>query len=117
MESLGGKKSWKQSILHLDKPLADYDLFCSVLLQSTQSAVDSSLSNTSSCNVLSPSSQVLSGQSTSGSVHLSSPCNPGSFVGAMCYADDIVLLAPCASALRILLSVCESYAVSHGQCQ
>ena len=51
------------------------------------------------------------------------------FVGAMCYVDDIVdivppsfsitpglnfLLAPCAPALRILLSVCESYAVSHG---
>ena len=52
MESLGGKKSWKQSILHLDKPLADYDLFCSVLLQSTQSAVDSSLSNTSSCRLV-----------------------------------------------------------------
>ena len=42
-------------------------------------------------------------------------CHFGSsFVGATCYADDIVLLAPCASALRILLSVCESYAVSHG---
>ena len=31
-----------------------------------------------------------------------------------CYADDIVLLAPCASALRIMLSICNSYAVSHG---
>ena len=27
----------------------------------------------------------------------------GCFVGAVCYADDIVLLAPCASALRIML--------------
>ena len=28
------------------------------------------------------------------------------FVGAFAYADDIVLLAPCASALRIMLSIC-----------
>ena len=28
------------------------------------------------------------------------------FAGAFCYADDIVLLAPCASALRIMLSIC-----------
>ena len=48
------------------------------------------------------------------------------FVGAMCYVDDIVDIVPpsfsitpglnflLAPALRILLSVCESYAVSHG---
>ena len=36
------------------------------------------------------------------------------FAGAVCYADDIVLLAPCPSALRILLSICSSYATSHG---
>ena len=32
------------------------------------------------------------------------------------YADDIVLLAPCASrsALRTMLDICSSYAVSHG---
>ena len=34
--------------------------------------------------------------------------------GAFCYADDIVLLAPCASALRSMLKICSSYANSHG---
>ena len=38
----------------------------------------------------------------------------GSFIGALCYADDIVLLAPCASALRHMLNICDSYATSHG---
>ena len=32
----------------------------------------------------------------------------------MCYADDIVLLAPCPSALRILLNICSTYASTHG---
>ena len=32
----------------------------------------------------------------------------------MCYADDIVLLAPCPSALRILLNICSSFADTHG---
>ena len=48
-------------------------------------------------------------------------CNSGvgcywgsSFVGALAYADDIVLLAPCASALRHMLSTCSSYASSYG---
>ena len=36
------------------------------------------------------------------------------FVGAVCYADDIVLLAPYPSALRILLNICSSYASTHG---
>ena len=36
------------------------------------------------------------------------------FVGTFCYADDIVLLAPCASALRSMLNICNSYAKSHG---
>ena len=36
------------------------------------------------------------------------------FAGAVCYADDIVLLAPCPSALRILLNICSSYASTHG---
>ena len=36
------------------------------------------------------------------------------FVGALAYADDIVLLAPCASALRHMLSTCSSYASGHG---
>ena len=33
------------------------------------------------------------------------------FAGVFCFADDIVLLAPCASALRKMLSICNS---SHG---
>ena len=37
----------------------------------------------------------------------------GTFVGAMCYADDNILLAPCPSALHIMLKVCESFALSH----
>ena len=31
-----------------------------------------------------------------------------------CFADDIVLLAPCASALRKMLSLCSAYPTSHG---
>ena len=38
----------------------------------------------------------------------------GGFVGAVCYADDIVLLAPCALALRVLLDICDTFASSHG---
>ena len=38
----------------------------------------------------------------------------GSFVGALAYADDVVLLAPCASALRLMLHICNIYASSHG---
>ena len=33
------------------------------------------------------------------------------FAGAVCYADDIVLMAPCPSALRILLDICYSFTV------
>ena len=29
------------------------------------------------------------------------------------YADDVVLLAPCASALRTMLNICSSFVVSH----
>ena len=36
------------------------------------------------------------------------------FAGVFCFADDIVLLAPCASALRKMLSICNSYVSSHG---
>ena len=36
------------------------------------------------------------------------------FAGCVCYADDIALLAPCASALRTLLNICSSYASTHG---
>ena len=39
------------------------------------------------------------------------------FAGAFCYADDVVLLAPCASALRIMLTICDTYAKSHGLLQ
>ena len=38
------------------------------------------------------------------------------FAGALAYADDVVLLAPCASALRIMLTICESFASSCGLC-
>ena len=30
-------------------------------------------------------------------------------MGAVCYADDIALLAPCLSAMRTMLYVCEEY--------
>ena len=36
------------------------------------------------------------------------------YAGCFCYADDIALLAPCASALRTMLSICNNYAISHG---
>ena len=36
-----------------------------------------------------------------------------SFTGAFSYVDDVVLLAPCASALRTMLNICSSFAVSH----
>ena len=36
------------------------------------------------------------------------------FASALCYVDDIALLAPCASTLRQMLSICDSYATSHG---
>ena len=38
----------------------------------------------------------------------------GYFAGAVCYADDIVLLAPSASALQHMLHICESFASSYG---
>ena len=41
-------------------------------------------------------------------------CYWGSFfAGAFAYADDVVLLAPCAAALRIMLSICSRFALSH----
>ena len=41
-------------------------------------------------------------------------CHWGSnFAGAFSYADDVVLLAPCASALRTMLNICSLFAVSH----
>ena len=37
------------------------------------------------------------------------------FAGALCYADDFVLLAPTACALQQILSICDAYATtSHG---
>ena len=38
----------------------------------------------------------------------------GVFVGALGYADDIILLAPCPSALQLMLKMCESFASSYG---
>ena len=35
-----------------------------------------------------------------------------SFAGAFSYVDDVVLLAPCASALRTMLNICSSFSVS-----
>ena len=41
-------------------------------------------------------------------------CHWGSSsAGAFNYADDVVLLAPCASALRTMLNICSSFAVCH----
>ena len=36
------------------------------------------------------------------------------FVGAVCYADDLALLAPSQAALRLMLRLCEQFADSHG---
>ena len=35
------------------------------------------------------------------------------FAGSVCYADDLVLLAPSPSALRIMLRCCEDFATNH----
>ena len=35
------------------------------------------------------------------------------FIGAVCYADDIALLAPMQSALRLMLETCTHFAESH----
>ena len=41
-------------------------------------------------------------------------CYIGSnFVGALAYADDIVLIAPTATAMRTLLSICDEYATEY----
>ena len=36
------------------------------------------------------------------------------FVDGLCCADDLVLLAPSVSALRMMLAICEIFALSHG---
>ena len=41
-------------------------------------------------------------------------CGGNLFAGCLCYADDIVLLAPCPSALRMMLNICGDYASFHG---
>ena len=38
------------------------------------------------------------------------------FAGALCYADDLTVLAPSADGLRKLLEVCEEFACSHHVC-
>ena len=38
------------------------------------------------------------------------------FVGALAYANDVVLLAPCPSALRKMLQTCQRFATSNGLC-
>ena len=38
----------------------------------------------------------------------------GQFTGALAYADDIILMAPSLSALRLMLLCCELFATSHG---
>ena len=38
----------------------------------------------------------------------------GEISGALAYADDIVLLSPSTSGLRLMLRVCEDFASSHG---
>ena len=35
------------------------------------------------------------------------------FVGALAYADDLVLIAPSANAMRHMLQVCDNYAAQH----
>ena len=36
------------------------------------------------------------------------------FVGAVCYTDDLALLAPSQAALILMLLLCEQFADSHG---
>ena len=36
------------------------------------------------------------------------------YAGALCYADDLVLLAPSPSALRIMLRCCENFSLKRG---
>ena len=38
------------------------------------------------------------------------------FSGALCYADDLTILATCPGALRKMLTHCEEFAESHGIC-
>jgi hypothetical protein len=41
-------------------------------------------------------------------------CHVGSlFVGAFAYADDLVLIAPSANAVRLMLQICDDYATQY----
>ena len=83
MESLGGRraKKWKQSLHHLRKPLADYDLSCFDLATGTGASLSTGLVTDLSSSsvqlsgdaVFPCSSQVQSGGTDSGSVSMSSP--------------------------------------------
>lgn len=47
--------------------------------------------------------------------HLNVGCHSGPyFAGSLCYADDIALISPSPSSLRILLSECEKFAKEYG---
>ena len=37
----------------------------------------------------------------------------GKFFGALGYADDIILLAPCRSAMQQMLTICENYGLKN----
>ena len=44
--------------------------------------------------------------------HLGLGCHIGGlFMGATIYADDVLLLAPCRTALQHMLKVCEDFAI------
>ena len=83
VESLGGRraKKWKQSLQHLRKPLADYDLSCFDLATGTGASLSTGLVTDLSSSsvqlsgdaVFPCSSQVQSGGTDSGSVSMSSP--------------------------------------------
>lgn len=83
VESLGGRraKKWKQSLHHLRKPLADYDLSCFDLATGTGASLSTGLVTDLSSSsvqlsgdaVFPCSSQVQSGGTDSGSVSMSSP--------------------------------------------
>ena len=83
VESLGGRraKKWKQSLHHLRKPLADYDLSCFDLATGTGASLSTGLvADLSSSSVqlsgdavFPCSSQVQSGGTDSGYVSMSSP--------------------------------------------
>jgi Reverse transcriptase (RNA-dependent DNA polymerase) len=47
--------------------------------------------------------------------HAGVGCHLGKwFIGALAYADDIVLLAPTARAMRLVLKICDDFATKYG---